>query len=867
MRLYRWCLMIASRLVPKDIRVEWRAEWDAELHAHESSLRPWAGTRRMDLLRRASGAFWDALWLQTSRWYSLRLFGRHWRLALSALLSLSVAIAATAMGFSAYNALLLRPPGVTGVASLRLIHVRTTSDPFGPASYPEFVDYRERTGSFADIAAFPYSISAVLFDNRADQVVATQVSDNFFSVLGITARAGTLVFHSAVAGPAPEIVIGERLWRSLGSAPTVVGREVRLNDHRVTIVGVVPSTFTGMTWGFNPDVWMSLHTNLLVFGGAATELTDRAQTSLHLVGRLKQGVSNAQAATDTQLVASSIARDHPDTSRNHTAVLTPLTVTPPGERMWASTILSGLVLVVLLALVVACANVTNLLLGLAATRRHEMLVRAALGASRLQMVIPLVRESAALGLSAGLLGYGAAGLALAKLSKFHPSLGMFLPTLSFDLRPDAAVLAATLAAALAAGIGVGLVPALRAASEGLSGSLAREQSVAEPTKTRIRSVLVVIQMAVATIVLVGVSLSIKSLMMMQAPALGFTARHLSFTGIDMRRSGFDASTGPAFYSRIEERLTGMKGIEAVSLSSDVPMLGYASDHVVPDGDPPPLDGHGPETPYSVVDTRYFSTLGIRLLAGRTFDSRDRVGAPEVVIINRTLAKRHWPGRDPLGRRLRIEEGNRLVEVIGVVEDGHYGDVGEDQQPFMYFPLDQHYLPQVTVIARTSAPRDAVMLALGEMQPNIVFGGVGMMTLDDVLGLSLMLPRVLATTTAGFGVVTLALAVFGLYSTVFYSVSQRRTEMGIRVSLGATPRDLFRLVLRDARWRATAGGAIGLGAALALVPVASSIFFGIGSVEPVVIAGATAGIVSIVLTTTYAVVRPWTRRPALELLRR
>jgi ABC-type antimicrobial peptide transport system permease subunit len=317
---------------------------------------------------------------------------------------------------------------------------------------------------------------------------------------------------------------------------------------------------------------------------------------------------------------------------------------------------------------------------------------------------------------------------------------------------------------------------------------------------------------------------------------------------------------------MRERLLATPDIEAVALAGDAPLLGYSTDHVVADGDPPPADGHGAPTPYFVVDERYFTTLGIRVLQGRTFDSRDRQDRTEAVVINSTLAHQHWPGRDPLGRRLRIENGHRLVEVIGVVADGRYGDIAEDQQPFMYFALAQHYLPDVTVIVRTNGTRDTVIRALDGL-PHVVFGGVGIMTLDDVLGLSLILPRTIVWTTIVFGILAFGLAAFGLYSTVFYAVSQRRMEIGIRTALGATPRHLFTLVLRESGWVALVGAVVGLGSGLSLLPLASSIFYGIGSTEPIVLVSVALASAAVALATTYMVVRPWTRLAVLDLLRR
>ena len=305
----------------------------------------------------------------------------------------------------------------------------------------------------------------------------------------------------------------------------------------------------------------------------------------------------------------------------------------------------------------------------------------------------------------------------------------------------------------------------------------------------------------------------------------------------------------------------------MSLASDAPVSGAATDHVVADNDPPPADGHGAETPYDVVDTHYFETIGMRVIAGRSFDSRDQAGGTEVVVVNQTLARLHWHGESPIGRRLRIDNGHRLVEVIGVVPDSKYNDVDEPPLPFMYYALGQHYQPEATVIVRTNAPHDVITRALRSTDANVVPNGMTLMTLDELLGVSMFLPRVIVWTTIVFGVVALALAAFGLYSTVFYSVSQRRVEIGIRTALGATRRHIFGLVMRQSGWVALAGALAGLTAGAALLPVVASIFYGIGDVDPVVFAVVAMVSVIIALSTTYLVVRPWTRAAVRELLRR
>jgi hypothetical protein len=304
----------------------------------------------------------------------------------------------------------------------------------------------------------------------------------------------------------------------------------------------------------------------------------------------------------------------------------------------------------------------------------------------------------------------------------------------------------------------------------------------------------------------------------------------------------------------------------VTFANTAPLLGYSSDYVRAEGEPPGADGHGAQTPYNVVDEYYFSALGIRLSAGRTFDARDRAGQAEVVVVNATLAHRHWPGRDPIGQRLQIENGHRSVEVVGVVPDGKYGDVDEAPLPFMYFAMAQHYLPSLTIIVRTDDPPDILARSLSEML-GTTLPPSPIPTLADALRLSLLLPRLIVSVTMFFGVLALALAAVGLYSTIFYAVSQRRMEIGIRMSLGASPGHLFAMVLRQTGGVALAGALAGLVIGLALFPVASSIFYGIRPVEPAVLGAVVLVSVAIALGTTYLVVRPWAKLTAIDLLRR
>lgn len=878
MRLHRWILDAASRLVPKSIRAEWRAEWDAELESRETTRRKWRG-RRFDLVRRSVGAFWDALWLRSARWHSMRLFGRHWRLALAAVLSLSVALAAVTVGVAAYKTTLMRPAGVGDPARLQFIHARTPSTPFESVSYDEFTAYRERAHAFTDIAAFPYSIRTVdlAIGDWREAGLLTQVSANYFTVLGVLPRLGSLTLRDDLDG----VVIGEKLWRRLDSDPSIVGAQMQINGTPVVVVGIVPQTYGGLMFPWEPNVWISLQTNERMLGG------DRTQRWLNLIGRLRTGTTRAQASAETTSIAAQIAREHPDTeNRDRTAVVSDVSTTSPNDRGWMVTVFGGLVLIVMLGLVVAGANVTNLLLGLAASRRHEMLVRAALGASRAQLVAPLLREGVALGLVSGAIGLVAAVAALHWLATLAFPIGSGWPSPTIDLRPDMGVFVVTMVMALAMGLAVSLAPALRAASDGLSGPINRELSVGEPRGSRVRSVLVVVQMAIATLVMVGVGLSARSFFALERISLGFSARHLTYAEANLGDRGYTEQAGRAFYEQLRTRMAAIPGVEAVTLATRQPLMnrpgtGASREPVFRDDRAFVPEDAGLETLYAIVDADYFAVIGMPILAGRSFGHQDRTGSEGVVIVNETLARRLWPdGHDAVGHRLRIGRGGRIARVVGVVPDSKYGDLTEAPTPFMYFALTQRYAPDIGIIMRSPAASSAPKITEplhGDALPPLVqamfdldtarVGWSGGVALDDLVRMSLLLPRAIVGVSIVFGALTLALALFGLYSAVFYSVNQRRMEMGIRIAVGAQPRDVFRAVLRHTVRVAAVGVLVGLAVGQALLPLAASILYGIGRVEPVTLIGVSLVSGLVALLTTYAVARPWMRAAATDLLRR
>jgi predicted permease len=524
--------------------------------------------------------------------------------------------------------------------------------------------------------------------------------------------------------------------------------------------------------------------------------------------------------------------------------------------------------IVLLVLVAAGANVVNLLLGLAARRRQELLIRAALGATRGRLVRLLLKETTLLVGMAGLVGSLLAILVLERLFAFRPVLLTGLPPLLLDFRPDFRVAALTTAVLFIMTLAIGVVPAISASIPSLASALNGEVAVGGTRKGRARRALVVIQTTVCTLVLVGSGLCLRSIESLKQVPLGFSARNLVSGWLD--DSGYTEAQRNTLYDSVRRNVEAIPGVSNVTFASSLPLggQGFGSYRVTSEGQESSKEFWS-DVEYSLVEGNYFAMLGMPLLAGRTFDSADTTNSPEVIVINQALAAKYWHGHDPLGRRLRIENGNRLVQVVGVVANSKYTDLDEPQLPFFYLSVDQHRRDahDLAVIATTRGdPRQWI-----EPLRNVVHKADPSMfcvvtTMDGQISMSLLLPRIIFGSVSGFGVLALILSMAGLYATTSYSVSERRKEIGIRIALGARPRDVTTTLLRQSALATAIGVVLGLGLGIALTAVLGSLLYGIHPVEGGVLLIVTGLTSFIALLTAYSAARPWMKTDPLEAVR-
>jgi predicted permease len=810
--------------------------------------------------------------------YALRTAAKSPGFTAVAVVTLGLGIGANTAIFSVVNTLLLRPLRVPDPHRLVVLN-KTSLTGTGPSvSYPDYRDYRDQCGEvFEGILGHDLIHAALRHGDGNDLVWGEIVTGNYFTVLGVAPAPGRgfLPEEDAASGARPVVVLGHGLWkRRFGADPRVVGGAITLNGRGFTVVGVAPEGFTGTEFGLRMDFWVPMAMHAAVLPGSKALLESRGARWMSAIARLRPGVTLEQAGAMVRAVARRLEAAHPEDNAGVTVGLVPETRSRfPVEARGPIALGAALALgVVGLVLLIACANVANLLLARAAGRRREIGIRLALGAGRGRLARQLLAESLVL----SVLG-GAAGLLLALwtsdlLLAFRPPIPY---TLTLDYAPDARVLAFTAIVSLLTAVLFGLAPALKASRTDLLAAL-KGDAPGSPARARgrrpaLRSVLVTAQIALSLVVLVSAGLFLASLRNAGAIDPGFDTRGLVLGTFDLGLLGYSEERGRAFHRDLVERLSALPGVSAVSLADNLPLDDLWNDvgPVVADGQPFPADREGIAAEYSVVAPGLFRALGVPLLRGRDFDRRDGADAPAVVIVNRTLADLLWPGRDPIGQRLRIGQADAPPrEVVGVVGDVKYRTLGEGPRPFLWRPVAQAYRSQMSILARTagdpSGLLDPVRRAFRALDASLPV--YGLKTMARHMEHALWWTRMGAVLAAVFGGLALLMAAIGLYGVVSYGVAQRTREIGIRVALGARSGDVLRLVVGQGMRLVLAGSLAGLAASLAAGRVIARLLYGVGAFEPQTLLTTAAILGGAALLATYLPARRAARVDPIEALR-
>jgi predicted permease len=756
-----------------------------------------------------------------------------------ALAALALGIGANTAIFSAVEGVLLRP--LPYAEPSRLVMVWEDASYLGfsqnTPALANYVDWRAQNQVFTDMAAMRYSNVALNGDQAPEQALGRGVTPNFFDVLGVQPALGRPFTAEEDTAKRKVVVLSYPLWqRRFGGNPSIVGHSILMDGEATTVVGIMPRGF------FFPD---SQADYWIPASFTPEDLARRTRHFLEVVARMKPGVTRERAQHDMEVIAKRLQQQYPDTNTNIGAVVVPIHEQFAGD---AGTGLWVLQVAAVLVLLIACSNLANLLLARAAGRRREIAVRIALGASRGQIAAQLVTESLLLSVGGGVAGLLVGRFCWGVFKNLVPSQ---IAGEGFAL--NARVLLFTAAISILAGVFFGLVPALRATDVSLSESLKEGARAGESRGgVRLRDTLVVAQFAMAFALLVGAALMIETLWNLRRVDLGFRSDHLLTMGVPLPNKKYNTNEKiRGFYRDVLDRTRTLPGVKSVGFGSDVPFtsIGDTEGYAI-EGAPPTLPGQDNDALYREVTAGYLETIGGILQEGRLLEDRDVESSQPVVVVNEFLAKRHWPGQDPVGKRLKLTGSKEPWRtVVGIVKDIRERGLLLEMKPAVYVPVNQVQSPEpYFLIARTSQDPASVINALrGAVWAVDSERPVAMIRTMDQLMEQNVADRARPMMLLGiFAGLALVLACIGVYGVLAYSVAQRTREIGVRMALGARPLDVTRMIMGRGLRLSAIGLAAGAALAGGLGVLLRSLLFGVTPAAPLVYAGTAASLIIVAL---------------------
>src|SRR6516165_131109 len=753
--------------------------------------------------------------------YSLRILMKNPGLPALAVVTLTLGIVANSTILTWINATLLNPiPGVGHTSDLVTVMRGERSDhPTPPFSYPDYRDLRESNRSFSGLLAYHHDYASLTGTGKPDRIYAVLTSANYFDVLGvrpILGRGFVPEEERPVEGSAAVAVISYDLWQShFGRDRSIIDRKIQINRFPYTIVGVAPPSFQGCMPGLRGDVWIPLVMARQVWGFGGT-LDDRGDFWLNVLGRLKPGIDARQAEGELNLLMQRIAERFPDEHQGPNQItLDPLWRSPFGANVYLSAILPMLLGLAALLLLLACANVANLLLVRSIARRREIAIRLSIGASRWRLVRQLMIESLLLGLAGGVLALFITAWTSGTFAAFVPVTTLPLTITGYAYNT---VVPVTLAIAVGTSVVFGILPALRSSDVAPVTVLKEEAGSVSGGlhRSRLASALVVVQIALSVLLLVCAGLFTRSLENAQRSDPGFDPDHVLLASFELRPSGYSRVQGIEFDRQLLAKIEALPGVESVALADFSP-LSYTIRSTGVQVEGYVLRPHeSMEIDWARVGPNYFRTLRTHLVAGRDFTLQDDAKSQSVAIVNEEFAARYWPGQDAIGKRIQLYD--RWRTVVGVARNAKYRRVIYNAEPCFFVPWLQDYPPFDALIVHTRVSGEpptlasAVERAIHQPNPDLLVFNVT--TLRSSMQLGSLFERVVVTFASSFGLLALALAAVGVYGVVAYATRQRTHEIGIRMALGAKRADILRLVLGQGLSMTLTGLAIGLAVSLA-----------------------------------------------------
>jgi putative ABC transport system permease protein len=835
-RFWLWLIRLIGVIVPRRLRADWRQEWEAELRYREALLADWDKLNwqnKLNLLWRSTSAFWDALWLQPKRLedevfqdlrYGARLLLKNPGFSFIAVLTLSLGIGANTAIFSIVNAVLLRPFPYQEPERLVMLQERVSSVGFSP-SYPNFADWRAQSTTFDSIVAVRGNESFNFTGaGEPERLQGRIVSAGFFSTLGIQPLLGRdFLAEDDRPGATPAAILSYGFWqRRFGADESVIGKQLTLNNQSFTVVGVTASNFQ---FGAEADVSVPIGLSAERFRARGSD------PGTDVVARLKPNLSQQQAETELNLIAARLEEQYPESNKGRRVLLTPLHESFVGNVRQPLLILLGAVGLVLL---IACANVANLLLVRSSTRQKEMAVRVALGAYRWRIIRQLLTESillAALGTAFGIL------LAFWGTRFIASQLPDGIPRLQ-EAQVDAPVLVFTLVVSLLTGLLFGLGPALQVSRPNLTEGLKEGDRGSSGRRQRLRSVLVVGEVALTLTLLVGAGLLLQSFRRVLQVDPGFETQNLLTMQISVNNP--DGQQVANFFEQLQQKVRNLPGVKAVAVSNGLPFGVANFPTFIIEGRPE--TENKPSGIRYTVSPDYFQTLGIELVKGRVFTAQDTPNTPTVVIVDEELVQRYFPNEDPMGKRLKQSPTSPGLEIVGIVR--HVEPNSLDRQgptpaqfylSFNQLPVERlpGYVRRINLLTRTEVePASLASAVRGEIaavnKDQAVFN---IRTMAEIVSQSVAPRRFSMMLLTVFAVVALVLASIGIYGMMSYAVAQRTREIGVRMALGAQSGNVLRLVMGQGMKLALAGVTVGLVASVALTRTIKNLLFGVSATDP------------------------------------
>jgi predicted permease len=782
-------------------------------------------------------------------------------------LTFALGIGVTTAIYSVIDNFLFKPlPGDHGASLVVLGRTEENIPMPHDVSFPDFRDYRADTAVFQALAGYTSRVVELNSDRGADRIWIDDATANYFSVLGLRPMLGRTFEPDEDRGALahPVIVLSYKGWKTrFAGDSSVVGRVIRINDNPVTVIGIMPPEFHGVRPLLDIDAVAPINQIPPALGAS---LEDRGSTAVIPFGRLRAGLSLSNAREAVRLKAKQLERAYPSTNRSVGTVIVRETLARPSLSIseMAPAIAAMFMTLVMLVLLVACANIASLLLARVVVRSRDIAIRAAIGASQWRIVRQVLVECTLLALLGGV---GAIAVAYAALHGVQSiQIATDIP-IRWGIELNPRIIAFTAMATLIAALSAGIAPALAARNRNLNAVLkSGTGNSAASSHRRLRSALVAGQIAISVVVLVCAGLFVRSAANATRMNLGFRTDNVLMLSTALRRQSYDSVRGRAFYREVVRRASAVPGVKTVALTRYLP-FGYdraltTMVPIAPGGVTGPVNGFSYS--YNIVGGDYFAALGIPLLEGRSFTDRDDLRAPRVAVVNDAFAKAHWPGQPALGKRFHLDGANGpVLEIVGVVRGMQDMQLGETPKPYVFVPVEQSFQTEMTLVVQTAADPSRLVRPMRDIITgfDINLPVFDVRTMDDHLrnGQALLFTRLGSAFAALFGLLAMVLATVGVYGVVSYSVAQRTREIGVRMALGARRPAILSLVVRQGLRLAWIGVGIGLVLSVSTMGVVSSVLYGVGPRDPIVL-----GFVVVLLTLVVAVASLVPARRAMQI---